>query len=892
MAEDQATKPAPGQSMREFYQQQMLAIRHAFEHTGNGHAAVEDRAALADSVVAELWRQNVAHDPKLAAGIAVVAVGGYGRRQLFPCSDLDLMFLHDGSRPEKELKDSIRRICQEMWDCGIRVSPQTRTLAECDRFDGENAEFTLSLLDHRHLTGDATLYARLRDDLLPKLLQREGLVLTTRLTTMTLARHARYGHTLFHLEPNVKDCPGGLRDSHVCQWLGTLAQVSRKPRKKIGLGDKDLLQPLRAATESAKAEFQEAVDFLLSARCFLHFRAVRDDNTLDWQAQDQAAARSIGSPNSPRNAGAAYWMRLYFRHARSIYRRVTQLLDEVPRGKRTFYENFQQRRIKATQAEGFRIEQGRIHLDPPTDQFDPAKDPDIAFSVFTAMARHGAKLSIQTENRLEMALPLLSAHLEEGPALWKHLSSILLEPHAAEALRTMHELGILELVVPEFHGIDALVIRDAYHRYTVDEHTFVVIENLHQLPQATAEWEHRLAGLLSELQHPELLYLAALLHDTGKGRSAGAHTQQSAEMAKSLLARLELDSYESSIVLHLIANHLEMSAALRRDIFDAVTIRAFAGKVETPDQLRMLCLFTYADIKAVHPDALTPWKAENLWRLYIATANHMDRSVDEERVHAGPNAGPNAGVDAEFVDRIVAQVPQQAEQMREFLEGFPQRYLRTRTPEQVRTHFHLALQCKQESVQLDFRHHNHVSEISLVTPDRPMLFSTMAGALAALGMDIVTADAFSNDQGIVVDSFRFTDRFQTLELNPGEHDRFVETIRKVMTGAMPLDKLLEARTRSGKRRAAKTTVETQVEFDNSVSSHSTLMQVVAQDTLGLLYALSHTIADLGYNVEVALIDTEGETAIDGFYLTSNGQKLDETMQSRLRETLLTAVAEI
>ncbi|MHB1021442.1 MAG: [protein-PII] uridylyltransferase [Acidobacteriaceae bacterium] len=888
MPQNSLTKPIPGQTMREFYQQQMLEIRRAFEASGNGHVAVEDRAALADTVVTELWRQNVSLDKKLASGIAVIAVGGYGRKQLFPCSDLDLLFLHDGSRPEKELKDSIRRICQEMWDCGIRVSPQTRTLAECDRFDGENAEFTLSLLDHRFLIGDAALYTRLTNDLLPKLLQREGLTLTARLTEMTLARHAKYGHTLFHLEPNIKDCPGGLRDSHVCQWLAHLAQAVRKPRRKVGIGDKDLLQSLRTAAEAetAKAEFQEAVDFLLAVRCFLHYRAGRDDNTLDWQAQDQAASASIGSSPGRKGVDAAYWMRFYYRHARSIFRRVTQMLDQVPRGKRTFYQNLRQRRIKAVQADGYRIDQGHIRLDPPEEQFDAAQDPDVVLSAFATMAKHGAKLGIRTEERLEMALPLLSAHLEEGPALWKHLRSILLEPHAAEALRTMHELGILELVVPEFHGIDALVIRDAYHRYTVDEHTFVVIETLHQLPQATAEWEHRLAGLLQELQHPELLYLAALMHDTGKGRSAGEHTHQSALLAKSLLARLELEPYESSMVLHLIENHLEMSAALRRDIFDAETIRAFAGKVETPDQLRMLCLFTYADIKAVHPDALTPWKAENLWRLYIATANHLDRSVDEERVHVGPHSG----TDAEFVHRVVAQLPSQADAIREFLEGFPQRYLRTRTPEQVRMHFKLAQQFSTEPVQLDFRHHNHVSEITLVTPDRPMLFSTMAGALAALGMDIVTADAFSNDQGVVVDSFRFTDRFQTLELNPDEHGRFIETVRNVMTGVMPLGKLLEARSRSGKRKAAKTSVKTQIEFDNLSSSHSTLLQVVAQDTQGLLYALSHTIADLGCNVEVALIDTEGEMAIDVFYLTHANEKLDETMQSQLRESLMQAIA--
>ncbi len=306
--------------------------------------------------------------------------------------------------------------------------------------------------------------------------------------------------------------------------------------------------------------------------------------------------------------------------------------------------------------------------------------------VFAAMAKTGVTLGRDAEERLSEGLPLLSAQLEEGPALWHHLQGILTGIHAGDTLRSMHALGVLELLIPEFHGIDALVIRDAYHRYTVDEHTFVLIDTLHGLESAQsggmAEWATRFGGVLRELPHPGLLYLAALLHDTGKGRSTGDHTRESARMAESVLERLELDAYESGLVVSLITNHLEMSAALRRDIFDAETVRAFAGKMQTPEALRMLTLFTYADINAVHPDALTPWKAENLWRLYIATANYLDRSVDDERL--------GAQEESELVHRVVALLPGQKAAVREYLEGFPERYVLTRTPEQVRTHFKMA----------------------------------------------------------------------------------------------------------------------------------------------------------------------------------------------------------
>ncbi len=916
------SSPAPVPALRDSYQQKMRAIARAFEQTADGLEAIQARSDVVDAMVIELWQAAAAISWRLASNVAIIAIGGYGRRQLFPNSDLDLLFLLDGSVPEAQVKDSIRRVCQEMWDCGIRVSPQTRTLAECERFSPENAEFTLSLLDHRFVAGDRTVHQRMANTVLPKLLQREGVAIIGRLVEMTLTRHAKYGDTLFHLEPNIKDCPGGLRDAHVCHWLQTLVAASARPQKPVSGEQHFPVSSLRSggadgatgshqgsshqvstqqgpdASERAAAnDFAQAEKFLYAVRCFLHYRAGRDDNTLDWRAQDEAAARHIGkTAHSSRPIDAAFWMRLYFRHARSIDRRVAQALDEVPRGRPTLYEKLRQRTGKLADSM-FAIRRSRIVLNEPGSAIqkrgapltlhDPAGDPEVVLRIFETMASMGCKLSRETEDRLEPALPMLSSHLEEGPALWNHLRTILTAPYAAASLRSMHALGILELMIPEFHGIDALVIRDAYHRYTVDEHTFVVIETLHGLEAATAEWEQRLAGLVKELHHPELLFLAALLHDTGKGRSTGDHAQQSAVLAQGVLARMEIDEYESSLVMHLIANHLEMSAAMRRDIFDAETVRAFAAKVGTPDQLRMLTLFTYADIKAVHPDALTPWKAENLWRLYIATANHLDRTVDEERVHVSVQEGR----DPDLIHRITALMPGRVEEIRKFLEGFPQRYLRTHTPAQIAEHFRLTTEFSRQPVQLDFHHTNQISSISLVTPDREMLFANMAGSLAALGMDIVTADAYSNDQNIVVDSFRFTDRFRTLELNHSEHSRFVKAIRDVMTGITPLERLLEARARSGKRRLQKITVETRIEFDNESSSHSTLLQVIAQDVPGLLRALSITLANHGCNIEVALVDTEGETAIDVFYVTRSGRKLDENEQSLLRASLLSAIAE-
>ncbi len=367
-----------------------------------------------------------------------------------------------------------------------------------------------------------------------------------------------------------------------------------------------------------------------------------------------------------------------------------------------------------------------------------------------------------------------------------------------------------------------------------------------------------------------------------RGEARGIMLARVRGWPQSVLERLDVDGYETGLVLNLIQNHLEMSAALRRDIFDEETVSAFAGKVQTPEALRMLTLFTYADINAVHPDALTPWKAENLWQLYIGTANYLDRSVDEERL--------GAQEESELVHRVVALLPGQKTAVREFLDGFPERYVLTRTPEQVRSQFLMATRLTEDSVQLEFRFAPAVSELTLVTRDRPQLFATIAGVLAAWGMNIVTADAFSNRQGVVVDSFRFTDSFRTLEMNASEHEVFVKSVHDVMIGAVPVEKLLSGR-RRGRRKAPLVEVETRVEFDDEASSHSTLLEVVTQDTTGLLRALSLTLAAEECNIEVALVDTEGETAIDVFYLTKNGVKLDKQEERTLRRALIQAIEE-
>jgi [protein-PII] uridylyltransferase len=875
------TDPTPGATARGEYELRMVEIRRGFELNGDGLRAATARAALVDELVMRFWSAEVDADPKLGKGIAVAAIGGFGRGHLFPYSDVDLFFCVEKSA-EKVAKEAVRRVSQSLWDCGLQVSLTTRPPDECERLDTANPEFGLALLDLRSIGGDDAVFAKLRDKSVVKLRSRDAKAIGIALAQLTRERHAKYGDTLFHLEPNIKDYPGGLRDVNVCHWLDGL----RVQKGALKGTDSD--------------EFRGAVEFLAAVRCFLHYRRERDDNTLDWQAQDAAAQRRIGmTGRSQSSVDAAYWMRVYFRHARVVEQRLLREAWDTGLQVETAVAV---RRIRIPERAGFVLREGLVELKPTSSSgMDAAHEPEIVLAAFAAIAATGARLSQACEERIANAVPVLSGNLEEGPGLWRQLSAILTGERAGAALRAMHALGVLDLILPEFHGIDALVIRDAYHRYTVDEHTFVLIDTLHGLEaeagKDATDWRAKFGSMIRELQNPGLLYLAALLHDTGKGRATEHHAVESARMAQSVLERLEMDGYDSGLVMRLIETHLEMSAALRRDIFDAETVRAFAGKVQTQESLRMLTLFTYADIAAVHPDALTPWKAENLWRLSMATANQLDRNVDEERVHARVASGAVGGGwrKSEKIARVLSLVPGRQAEVEQFLEGFPERYVSTRSAETMRQHFEMTQHFAEEPFQVAFQRGatqtgSTVSEITLVTQDRPRLFAGMAAALAAWGMNVVTADAFANEAGVVVDSFRFTDTFRTLELNESERERFVSSVRDLVAGRSSVEKLLRGR-RRGKRKPPRVVVEPKIEFDETASSQSTLLQVIAQDIPGLLRAISATVSGLGYSVEVALVDTEGETAIDVFYLTSGGKRLTQKQEGDLREALLSAIEE-
>ena len=851
-------------TLRQLCDRESDSIRQGFDAYQDGRAAVRARSALVDSLAVRLWNALIADAPGGHASFCLAALGGYGRGTLFPGSDVDLLFLFADPETERNSRDKIRSLCQELWDLRQRVSHTTRNLQECGRLDYENIEFTISLLDCRYLAGDRELFTQLHQQVLPQLVVRERQPLVQELVELARERHTKFGDTIFHLEPNLKDGPGGLRDYNVAAWLALIAHF-----------EKHLSSPPEALFPSPlRDEATRALDFMFAVRCFLHYRAGRDDNQLSWEAQDEAAALGMGvSPG--RRLETSAWMRAYFRHARAISRLSMHMLEDIPPGKSNLYQAYQQWRSRVSNAD-FSVTNGRIYLQQPS----AAGDARLALRLFEFVARHGFKLSPDTELRIARVLPSFAAQPLAGNELWASLRQILSLPYAAQALRTMHALGLLTLLVPEWQLIDTLVIRDFYHRYTVDEHSIRTIENLHALRQAQGtELDEKFSALLKEIERPELLFLALLLHDVGKGQPTGGHIEAGMPLVETAMTRLQLGSDEKEVVRFLIEQHLQISMAMRRrDIFDPETIHALAERMGTTERLKMLCLLTWADIKAVNPEALTPWKAEDIWHLYVQTSNFLDRTVDDQRVQA-------ERTDVDVTAHLRDLPEDKRAQVMAFTEGLPRRYLLTHSPDKIITHAQMAAQLKKEPVQLAVSVNPDLNRLIVIMRDRPGLFSDVTGVLTAWGMDIVKTDAFCNAQGVILDVFSFLDPFRTLELNPPERERFKRSVADVLYGDVPVERLLEARRRTVKP-GPNVQQPPKISFDNQTSSHSTILEVVARDRIGLLHSIASVLNETGCNIDVALIDTQGHIAIDVFYVSYDRRKLDADKQQQLRDALL------
>jgi [protein-PII] uridylyltransferase len=803
-------------------------IEREFFATGQAGDVQSGLSQAIDALVVEAYRASI--ESILPQGAALLAVSGYGRRELFPYAAVDILVLLDGESPWVSLREPLSEFVRLLWDAGLRLNHTVRTVSECLEFREQNIDLSISLLDPRFLAGDSTTHARLENKW-PAFLEKHGPKLSQHLCQLTRVRHAKYQNTPQHREPDVKETPGGLRDLNLIGWLS-----------KLG--------PQEAPAE----KLNSAAAFLSTIRCYLHYRAGTDRNLLGLEAQENLLAQPFARAKT-----VSAFMREYYRQARVIFQHARHAVDACEKAESSLVGNFRDWRARLSNSE-FTVSRERVFLRSPAQL---ASDPTVVFRLLEFVGRHGILAAPETERRLEVSRSSFAGYCAQPRPLWAMLEGVLALPHAAMALRTLHNTGLIAALFPEWAHIEDLVSVEAEHRYTVDEHTLLSIERAGELRSTADPTRQRFSQLLSEIDNPAVLALALLYHDIGKGAGDADPMKRSAQLAREAMGRLRTPEEEQRAVEFLIEHQLELGEVMSgRDVDDPVTARRLAERVGTIERLKLLAILTYADIAAASPDAMTPWRLEQLWNAYHVTQHELTRELETDRIQ---------------------DVPENVPGHPGFLKGFPVRYLRAHSPAEIEAHVRLYEQSRPTGVAVQLDRIEGAYQLTIIARDMPALFASFAGAISSFGLDILKAEAFSNAKGIILDTFVFADPQRTLELNPPEVERLQDLIRRVGVGKTDGQRLLRNRAQPDSK---KRTIPPQVQFDSDACETATLVEIVAEDRPGLLYSLATVFSSTACNIDVVLIDTKGHRAIDVFYVAHDGHKLSPELQAMLREKLL------
>ncbi|MCP5516249.1 MAG: [protein-PII] uridylyltransferase [Verrucomicrobiales bacterium] len=856
-------------------------LKLAHRDGGQGREICEARAVMLDLVLQHLLQACERLDRytrELQAGpYAVVAIGGYGRAELNPHSDVDVMFLHTlpkarESSPLPFLELMSRTMV--MFDLFPKVGYSVRNLDDCVRVANTDMKSKTSLIEARLIHGDAALFTKFGKVVRNKCVKgHENAYIEARIADQD-ERRARYGNSASLQEPNVKNGCGGLRDYQNLIWM---AYFRRGCRSLAELREQELI------SESEHAQLSTAYDFLLRVRNELHYHHDRAVDVLARNAQP-AVARNLGYTARSLARRVSTFMSDYYRHARHIHlitRTIEQRLAFLPQPKRlpTIKQFLHERRKNAMYVvDGFKFVRGEVHPAAP-NVFE--QDPTRLLRVFRHGQQRGCVLGPDAAQLVRNSRHLLRPEFRADPRVQDTFLEILRHRgNVAPALRAMHEVGVLGALLPAFGRLTGLVQHEFFHIYTADEHTLVCVEMLDQLQDSTDPTLRCYVDLFQEIERPELLYLALLLHDVGKGRRTADHAASGSRMAVAAARRLGLDAAAVDIIRFLVGHHLAMvHTGLKRDLDDPDEIEQFARLVENTERLKLLTLLTVADTRGTSTTLWNGFKNTMLSKLYTRTAGHL----------AGKSVAERA--DQNQRNRLARTVREQldgrldSEEIEAHFAGLPARYCVARSAREVIAdlelmHEFMAAQLTPETAALEPVMAWHdlpdqgYTQLKVCTWDHQGAFSQIAGALTAAGLTILRAEVFTREEGVLIDTFLVLDGETGQLVRTEDRSRCERLLRELLVQrGDPL-----ARVRRGRKTrepAGTEAIPTQIWFDNDTVPDRTVIEVEAEDRLGLLYSISHELAAAGLDITVAKIATEKGAASDTFYVRrADGGRLE------------------
>ena len=846
---------------------------------GGGREVCQARAAILDVLLRYLWNGAKGSLSDLAQKefppLALVAIGGYGRAELNPQSDIDFMFLHDGQvvagrRPSPHLARVVDGILYPLWDLGLKVGHSVRSIDDCVKVANSDMQSRTSLIESRLIIGSEALFKKFQKTLVSRCVEAYAdKYIVARLEDQR-ARRNKFGNSACMQEPNVKNGCGGLRDFQNLLWMAFFKYRTRSLRD---------LQQLEFVSESERKQLEAAYDFLLRVRTEVHYHTNRATDVLNKSLQP-AIAHNLGYVERSPSKRIERFMRDVYTHARNIFlitRTLEQRMALLPppergRSLRAWLPRVS-RPDKSEPVDGFKYLRGEIHAVSNRVFRD---QPRRLTRVFLYAQQRGLRLNPDLAQLIRHQLSLANREFLNDARVSETFLAILNQRGTvAPVLRAMHEVGLLGKYIPEFGRLTCLVQHEFYHQYTADEHTLMCLEQLDRVWEAEAPPYQAYAPLFQKLERPYLLYLALLLHDVGKPQGRGKHSEASAQLAMRVARRLRLDGSAAHTLRVVIENHLVLAGiSQRRDLDDSFVIRNFARQVQTSETLSLLTLLTFADAQATSDKLWNGFKDALLWTLHARTLPLLTGGPEFVRAEEKQRELLRAEVQRLMEGHL------SGEEVQAHFASLPPRYFRIHSAKEILddlvvAHRFMRLQFSDEDSPLTpvVSWHNEPNRggnaVKVCTWDRAGLFSKIAGSFSATGLNILSAQIFTRSDGIVLDTFFVTDAVTGNLAGREQRDEFERLLNQVLTdGGVDLHALIA---RQNIRRPAYQAylgerIPTHIRWDNEASEDRSLVEIETEDRVGLLYAISETLTEVELDISAAKICTERGAAIDTFYV--------------------------